>query len=292
MYVCGREHSDRHRSTLKKQQIDNHLIINDMKKCPNCGLEYDDAVKFCRECGTALVSTKIYCSKCGAEYEAGTKFCAECGTPLQVAPKPAPQPEMVNEDLKAKLLAAKKVVETPSEPVAKSYLVYDSKGEHTFSINIDCLDLPNGALLTSMDKDVDITFDDGSTYSGRMFEGYRQGFGNSKGSNGAIYEGEWRSGLRNGQGKVTFANGDYYTCEWKDGVECGKVDYICSDGRIYQGACVAGKWTGKGKLVCKNGDIYECEWKDGSINGQGRAIYSNGNEYRGEWKDGKYCGLG
>lgn len=82
-----------------------------MKKCNNCGKEYDDSVDVCSECkaelleiveektddvtnqdatsgfcvfcGGKIVADKGYCSKCGkSAIEEGKKHCIECGEPL------------------------------------------------------------------------------------------------------------------------------------------------------------------------------------------------------------------
>ncbi len=46
-------------------------------KCPNCSADCPAGVKFCPECGTRL---RRKCSQCGAELQGNTKFCPECGT--------------------------------------------------------------------------------------------------------------------------------------------------------------------------------------------------------------------
>ena len=46
------------------------------KKCPNCGATLADGVKFCPECGSAIVKK---CSACGTELAPGARFCSECG---------------------------------------------------------------------------------------------------------------------------------------------------------------------------------------------------------------------
>jgi ribosomal protein L40E len=48
-------------------------------KCPKCHIENPDDNKFCRECGTALLSV---CSKCRSEIQTGDKFCGTCGQKL------------------------------------------------------------------------------------------------------------------------------------------------------------------------------------------------------------------
>jgi ribosomal protein L40E len=45
-------------------------------KCTKCHIENPDDNKFCRECGTALVSA---CANCGNNLPAGDKFCGKCG---------------------------------------------------------------------------------------------------------------------------------------------------------------------------------------------------------------------
>ncbi len=50
-------------------------------KCPDCGAEVEDGMKFCGECGTKIPQEKI-CPSCGAANPLTTKFCGECGTKL------------------------------------------------------------------------------------------------------------------------------------------------------------------------------------------------------------------
>ena len=47
--------------------------------CPKCSIENPDDNKFCRECGSELISV---CSKCGSEFKARDKFCGKCGQKL------------------------------------------------------------------------------------------------------------------------------------------------------------------------------------------------------------------
>ncbi|MBO4633319.1 MAG: SPFH domain-containing protein [Lentisphaeria bacterium] len=46
-------------------------------KCPKCGASCSDKVKFCPECGAKMRQT---CKQCGAELSGNIKFCPECGT--------------------------------------------------------------------------------------------------------------------------------------------------------------------------------------------------------------------
>ena len=48
------------------------------------------------------------------------------------------------------------------------------------------------------------TWADGSSYTGDIKAGKRDGLGKFFGSSKQIYEGEWRMGKRNGQGKIFY----------------------------------------------------------------------------------------
>src|SRR5262245_55502827 len=48
-------------------------------RCPSCGFENAEGLKFCNECGSALTRR---CAQCGCENAPQAKFCGECGTPL------------------------------------------------------------------------------------------------------------------------------------------------------------------------------------------------------------------
>lgn len=49
-------------------------------KCPACGLEQPDTLKFCNSCG---ISLKNCCSQCGAELREEWQYCGECGHKIQ-----------------------------------------------------------------------------------------------------------------------------------------------------------------------------------------------------------------
>ncbi|HVN88156.1 MAG TPA: adenylate/guanylate cyclase domain-containing protein [Candidatus Binatia bacterium] len=57
-------------------------------RCPQCQHENPLQVKFCHDCGTALLQR---CAGCQAELAPGVKFCGECGRRVQstAAPRPA-----------------------------------------------------------------------------------------------------------------------------------------------------------------------------------------------------------
>lgn len=48
-------------------------------KCPNCGSENAEGMKFCGECGTKLPETMNHCPTCNKDWPLTMKFCGECG---------------------------------------------------------------------------------------------------------------------------------------------------------------------------------------------------------------------
>jgi class 3 adenylate cyclase len=48
-------------------------------RCPSCGFENPEDLKFCNECGAPL---RMPCSQCGFANQPQAKFCGECGTAL------------------------------------------------------------------------------------------------------------------------------------------------------------------------------------------------------------------
>ncbi len=48
-------------------------------RCPNCGFDNREGMKFCTECATPLQNR---CPQCGFDNPPGAKFCGDCATPL------------------------------------------------------------------------------------------------------------------------------------------------------------------------------------------------------------------
>jgi hypothetical protein len=49
-------------------------------RCPNCGMQNPEGVKFCQDCGSPLGAAGVkHCTTCGAELAPGTRFCGGCG---------------------------------------------------------------------------------------------------------------------------------------------------------------------------------------------------------------------
>jgi hypothetical protein len=52
-------------------------------RCPSCGFENPDGMKFCGQCGAKLGP---YCPQCGFENPSGFAFCGQCGAALAGQP--------------------------------------------------------------------------------------------------------------------------------------------------------------------------------------------------------------
>jgi class 3 adenylate cyclase len=52
-------------------------------RCPSCGFENPEGLKFCNECGTPL---RMPCAQCGFANQPQAKFCGECGASLSLHP--------------------------------------------------------------------------------------------------------------------------------------------------------------------------------------------------------------
>jgi class 3 adenylate cyclase/tetratricopeptide (TPR) repeat protein len=55
-------------------------------RCPQCGFENREQVRFCEECGTKL---ELACPTCQAPVPPGRKFCGQCGHPLNAPARSA-----------------------------------------------------------------------------------------------------------------------------------------------------------------------------------------------------------
>ena len=81
--------------------------------CSNCGQTNPPGRKFCRQCGTPLVSVSLSaaepqqqkpatggtpCAQCGATVPTGKAFCTRCGTPLTAAISTPPEPPVAPPD--------------------------------------------------------------------------------------------------------------------------------------------------------------------------------------------------
>jgi uncharacterized RDD family membrane protein YckC len=110
-----------------------------------------------------------------------------------------------------------------------------------------------------------ITYADGSSYVGDVFDGAPQGHGTYTYANGDKYVGQFKSFLFDGRGSYFYASGNKYVGEWKDD-----------------------KQDGQGTFTWANGDQYVGEFKEGQRHGQGALTWVDGTKLVGEWENGKH----
>jgi Double zinc ribbon/Adenylate and Guanylate cyclase catalytic domain len=60
-------------------------------RCPRCGFENPEGLKFCGECGTAVTAP---CPRCGFVNPPQFKFCGDCGVSLVPASRPSSTPSL------------------------------------------------------------------------------------------------------------------------------------------------------------------------------------------------------
>ena len=105
-------------------------------RCPSCGFENANGIKFCGECGRPLKLN--CCPSCGFENAPGIKFCGECGKPLSEASKPGPSPDprsYTPKHLAEKILTSHSALEGERKQV--TVLFADVKGSMDLGEKVD-----------------------------------------------------------------------------------------------------------------------------------------------------------
>jgi class 3 adenylate cyclase/tetratricopeptide (TPR) repeat protein len=102
-------------------------------RCPSCGFENPDGLKFCNDCGTPLLGR---CAQCGFANQPQAKFCGDCGAALApparaatappLAPRPQPPLTYTPGHLTEKILASRAALEGERKQV--TVLFADLKG--------------------------------------------------------------------------------------------------------------------------------------------------------------------
>lgn len=158
---------------------------------------------------------------------------------------------------------------------------------------------------------IEITYKNGTFYSGQVKVGIKHGKGMLIMINGHIYEGDFRNGRFHGQGTYTTDINCRYEGTFRRGKFCGfgtlttedfvltgiwKRDNLNGTGAMYhsndtcyEGEFVNGKYEGYGALVKANGARYEGQFIDGNEHGEG-VLFEDGVIYKGTWSNGKLQG--
>jgi len=156
----------------------------------------------------------------------------------------------------------------------------------------DSIAQPPSSQAPQISPDVEIKFNDGSSYLGKVKDGKPHGQGAYTWPSGARFIGESNNGNLNGQGTYTFSNGNRYVGEWKDNSQNGKGTYTWANGDQYVGEFKVGLKDGKGTITTTNGARYVGDYKNDQMNGQGTFTWPGGDQYVGQFKDGLKDGQG
>jgi len=111
---------------------------------------------------------------------------------------------------------------------------------------------------------------------------------------GSTYTGQMRGGLRDGQG-VWLAPAVQYQGQWCGDLQQGQGELSWADGRAYVGQFLQGKFHGQGRMVWNTPKgllVYEGQYVEDAKHGKGRFEWPDGGVYDGEWSHGKMWGLG
>jgi len=110
-------------------------------RCPSCGFENPEGMKFCRQCASTLGRR---CPQCGFANLPGFAFCGQCATPL-IEPPPAPRPQAplsyTPSHLAENILTAKQVLEGERKQV--TVLFVDVSAFTTLAKRLDTLGEPD-----------------------------------------------------------------------------------------------------------------------------------------------------
>jgi len=126
---------------------------------------------------------------------------------------------------------------------------------------------------------------DGSTYTGQMRNGLRDGQGAWL-APAVQYEGQWRGDLQEGQGELSWADGRAYCGAFSQGKFHGQGRMVWNTPKgllIYEGQYVEDAKHGSGKFEWPDGGVYDGEWLQGKMWGMGWYTEPNGERRQGEW---------
>lgn len=133
--------------------------------------------------------------------------------------------------------------------------------------------------LKKLQDEVDVKYDDGSTYTGGWKYGNREGYGIYTSADGNHeYTGYWVCDVREGKGKYVNkdkAEGYVYNGEWENDQMNGTGTLIYTDGVIFSGEWIDGKFV-EGEIKTPSGLSYKGQMKNGYPEGEGALRLSRG----------------
>lgn len=170
-------------------------------------------------------------------------------------------------------------------------------------------------VATDIFHGMQIDYDDGRHYVGRIQQNRPAGIGTMHYASGWRYSGFWQQGIRNGQGTLlmpdtagvyigNFVAGERtgfgrlvsrhsdYSGHWYQNNPQGYGVFWFDEGNgFYVGYWNQGARWGQGFSVDQN-NYYSGNWENDLPNGSGESISATGDWFQGSWSEGKHNGYG
>lgn len=143
-----------------------------------------------------------------------------------------------------------------------------------------------------------VRHEDGSSYTGGLDDGVRQGLGVYRYANGDMYVGEWDGGIKSGHGVYYWTSGACVVSEFLLDTATGAGTYIDAEGRETEGLLHKYELVFPAALdslefrELDNGARYRGEMQNGQYHGFGLYIFADDNYYLGQFANGKRHGHG
>lgn len=130
-------------------------------------------------------------------------------------------------------------------------------------------------------------YDDGSTFSGQIRNGRRNGRGTWV-SEDEWYEGEWQEDRRHGEGFQSWKDGRTYRGQFRHGKfeGHGRMEWLSSEGLAsYEGQYMDDLKHGAGVYRWADGRAYDGDWSCGLRHGEATYLHPRGDPRRGTWRN-------
>lgn len=138
------------------------------------------------------------------------------------------------------------------------------------------------------------TWPDGSSYKGGWVGDNEDGYGELRAPDGSIiFEGIWVGGLKHGAGTSYLENGLIMKCDYQNGEAILPGEYEKPNEWTFTGTIVDGQRVGEGHCKWANGCEYKGSWLSDKRHGIGE--YTSGDSlvtYFGNWSDDQRYGSG
>lgn len=161
------------------------------------------------------------------------------------------------------------------------------KQAETFASTVAC---PGDGVRKAETTEQQMTYEDGSTYSGQIVDGKRHGNGTCQTRTGH-FTGQWKMDQQHGKGEQTWTDGRVYEGEFGFGrfEGAGKMTWHTQKGLlIYEGQYKADLKHGVGKFTFPEGRAYDGEWLQGKRHGRALYVNAHGDQKAGYWSEDKF----